>query len=84
MSKHHSLMFVLRPYQTDAVNAVISHFRKHPDPAVVVLPTGAGKRNIKPARLINSRLFQLGCRQAIHAPSTWLYALPLPDPNITR
>jgi DNA repair protein RadD len=36
-------MFVLRPYQTDAVNAVISHFRKHPDPAVVVLPTGAGK-----------------------------------------
>ncbi len=43
MSKHHSLMFVLRPYQTDAVNAVISHFRKHPDPAVVVLPTGAGK-----------------------------------------
>ena len=43
MSKHHPLMFVLRPYQTDAVNAVISHFRKHPDPAVVVLPTGAGK-----------------------------------------
>ncbi|MGB6190311.1 MAG: DEAD/DEAH box helicase [Aeromonas molluscorum] len=36
-------MFVLRPYQTDAVNAVIQHFRKHPDPAVVVLPTGAGK-----------------------------------------
>ena len=36
-------MFVLRPYQTDAVNAVISHFRQHPDPAVVVLPTGAGK-----------------------------------------
>ncbi|HHQ4505156.1 TPA: DEAD/DEAH box helicase, partial [Aeromonas veronii] len=36
-------MFVLRPYQTDAVNAVINHFRKHPDPAVVVLPTGAGK-----------------------------------------
>ena len=36
-------MFVLRPYQIDAVNAVISHFRRHPDPAVVVLPTGAGK-----------------------------------------
>ena len=36
-------MFVLGPYQTDAVNAVIRHFRKHPDPAVVVLPTGAGK-----------------------------------------
>ena len=43
MPKRHALMFVLRPYQTDAVNAVISHFRKHPDPAVVVLPTGAGK-----------------------------------------
>lgn len=36
-------MFVLRPYQTDAVNAVISHFRKHPDPAVVVLPTGPAR-----------------------------------------
>lgn len=30
---HQICMFVLRPYQTDAVNAVISHFRKHPDPA---------------------------------------------------
>lgn len=36
-------MFTLRPYQQDAVDAVIRHFRRHHDPAVVVLPTGAGK-----------------------------------------
>ncbi|MFT5721437.1 MAG: DNA repair protein RadD [Motiliproteus sp.] len=36
-------MFELRPYQKDAVRAVIEHFRRGSDPAVVVLPTGAGK-----------------------------------------
>ncbi|NVK24659.1 MAG: DEAD/DEAH box helicase [Gammaproteobacteria bacterium] len=36
-------MFQLRPYQQDAVNAVLSHFRKSNDSAVIVLPTGAGK-----------------------------------------
>lgn len=36
-------MFTLRPYQQEAVDAVIAHFRRYPDPAVVVLPTGAGK-----------------------------------------
>ncbi|WP_189444161.1 DEAD/DEAH box helicase [Salinicola rhizosphaerae] len=33
----------LRPYQTQAVDNVISHFRGSDDPAVVVLPTGSGK-----------------------------------------
>ncbi len=36
-------MFELRPYQKDSVHAVIKHFRRCSDPAVVVLPTGAGK-----------------------------------------
>jgi DNA repair protein RadD len=36
-------MFTLRPYQTDAVTATLEHFRKTNDPAVIVLPTGAGK-----------------------------------------
>lgn len=36
-------MFVLRPYQQDAVNATLKHFRKSNEPAVIVLPTGAGK-----------------------------------------
>ncbi|MGL5947648.1 MAG: DEAD/DEAH box helicase [Aeromonas sp.] len=36
-------MFTLRPYQADAVQAVIEHFRHSHAPAVVVLPTGAGK-----------------------------------------
>lgn len=36
-------MFVLRPYQSDAVDATIKHFRQSNEPAVIVLPTGAGK-----------------------------------------
>jgi DNA or RNA helicases of superfamily II len=36
-------MYKLRPYQQEAVNATLSHFRKEKSPAVVVLPTGAGK-----------------------------------------
>lgn len=37
------MAFTLRPYQLDAVNATISYFRQHSTPAVIVLPTGAGK-----------------------------------------
>jgi DNA repair protein RadD len=36
-------MYTLRPYQEEAVNATLTYFRKTRDPAVVVLPTGAGK-----------------------------------------
>ncbi|RYZ96804.1 MAG: DEAD/DEAH box helicase, partial [Proteobacteria bacterium] len=36
-------MYTLRPYQTDAVEATLKHFRQDPAPAVIVLPTGAGK-----------------------------------------
>lgn len=35
--------FSLRPYQRDAVDATVKHFRGSDAPAVVVLPTGAGK-----------------------------------------
>jgi DNA repair protein RadD len=34
---------VLRPYQKEAVAATVSYFRKHSSPAVIILPTGAGK-----------------------------------------
>lgn len=37
------MTFTLRPYQQEAVDATITHFRHHPEPAVIVLPTGAGK-----------------------------------------
>ena len=37
------MVYQLRPYQKDAVNSVIHHFRKTDDPALLVLPTGAGK-----------------------------------------
>ena len=37
------MSFTLRPYQQEAVDATISYFRQHQQPAVIVLPTGAGK-----------------------------------------
>ena len=37
------MVYELRPYQKDAVKSVIQHFRKTDDPALLVLPTGAGK-----------------------------------------
>lgn len=36
-------MYKLRPYQKEAVDNTINYFKKKRDPAVVVLPTGAGK-----------------------------------------
>ncbi|AXQ97304.1 DEAD/DEAH box helicase [Pseudoalteromonas piscicida] len=37
------LIYVLRPYQQEAVQNTLAHFRKSSDSAVIVLPTGAGK-----------------------------------------
>lgn len=37
------MAFTLRPYQQEAVAATLQHFRQHPEPALIVLPTGAGK-----------------------------------------
>ena len=36
-------MFKLRDYQQEAVDKAVNFFRKRRDPAVIVLPTGAGK-----------------------------------------
>jgi len=36
-------MYQLRPYQQAAVDKTIQYFKKSRDPAVIVLPTGAGK-----------------------------------------
>lgn len=36
-------MYTLRPYQKKAVDALLAHFRRTRAPAVIVLPTGAGK-----------------------------------------
>lgn len=35
--------YKLRPYQQEAVDATLNHFRKSDESAVIVLPTGAGK-----------------------------------------
>lgn len=37
------MSFTLRPYQQEAVDATVSYFRRSTEPAVIVLPTGAGK-----------------------------------------
>jgi DNA repair protein RadD len=36
-------MFKLRPYQKEAVEKTINYFKRSKDPALIVLPTGAGK-----------------------------------------
>ena len=36
-------MYQLRPYQQEAVDSTLTYFRKQRTPAVIVLPTGAGK-----------------------------------------
>ena len=36
-------MYTLRPYQQEAVDRTLNYFRKRRSPAVIVLPTGAGK-----------------------------------------
>ena len=36
-------MYTLRTYQQEAVDSTLNYFRKRRSPAVIVLPTGAGK-----------------------------------------
>jgi len=53
--------FSLRPYQQDAVDATLKHFRKSDEPAVIVLPTGAGKSLViaELARLARKKILVL-------------------------
>lgn len=55
------MMYKLRPYQQEAVNNTVQFFRKKRDPAVVVLPTGAGKSLViaELARIANGRVLVL-------------------------
>ncbi len=50
--------FTLRDYQQEAVDATLKHFRAGDDPAVIVLPTGAGKSLViaELARLARKRI----------------------------
>ena len=54
-------MYKLRPYQQEAVQATLQHFRQEKTPAVVVLPTGAGKSLViaELARLAKGRVLVL-------------------------
>ena len=51
-------MYILRPYQQEAVEATLKHFRRGKSPAVIVLPTGAGKSLViaELARLAKGRV----------------------------
>ena len=54
-------MYKLRPYQQEAVNATLKHFREERTPAVIVLPTGAGKSLViaELARIARGRVLVL-------------------------
>src|SRR5699024_12650129 len=55
------MIFTLRPYQQEAVDATLNYFRRHKTPAVIVLPTGAGKSLViaELARLARGRVLVL-------------------------
>ena len=54
-------MYKLRPYQEEAVSSAVNHFRKENHPAVIVLPTGAGKSLViaELARIAKGRVLVL-------------------------
>ena len=54
-------MYELRGYQKEAVNNTLNYFRKKKDPAVIVLPTGAGKSLViaELARIATGRVLVL-------------------------
>jgi DNA repair protein RadD len=54
-------MYQLRPYQKEAVDATVRHFQKQREPAVLVLPTGAGKSLViaELARIAKGRVLVL-------------------------
>lgn len=58
---HFAMPFTLRPYQREAVDAALTHFRRHVTPAAIVLPTGAGKSLViaELARLARGRVLVL-------------------------
>ena len=54
-------MYKLRDYQQEAVNNAVKYFHKRRDPAMIVLPTGAGKSLViaELARIANGRVLAL-------------------------
>ncbi|MBD66313.1 MAG: ATP-dependent helicase [Halobacteriovoraceae bacterium] len=54
-------MYTLRPYQQQAVDNTLNYFRKSRQPAVIVLPTGAGKSLViaELARIAKGRVLVL-------------------------
>ncbi len=71
------MTFTLRPYQQEAVDATLARFRKHREPAAIVLPTGAGKSPViaELARPARGRVLVLA-----HVKSWWRKTTP----NIAR
>ena len=62
------MIFTLRPYQKEAVDATLNHFRHHRTPAVIVLPTGAGKSLViaELARVARGRVLVLAHVKELH------------------
>ncbi len=74
----------LRPYQQEAVDAVLRHFRRSTEPAVVVLPTGAGKSLViaELARLAKGRVLVLAHVKELVEQNHAKYALADRDAGI--
>jgi DNA repair protein RadD len=55
------MAYTLRPYQQEAVDSTLAHFRRLREPAVIVLPTGAGKSLViaELARIAKGRVLVL-------------------------
>src|SRR5690606_18077750 len=54
-------MYKLRPYQKEAVDNAVKYFQKKREPALIVLPTGAGKSIViaELARIARGRVLVL-------------------------
>jgi len=61
MTDNKPIQYTLRPYQQQAVDATVKHFRQTNESAVIVLPTGSGKSLVisELARLANHSILVL-------------------------
>ncbi|MGL9735405.1 MAG: DEAD/DEAH box helicase [Symbiopectobacterium sp.] len=74
------MTFTLRPYQQKAVSATLAYFRQQQHPALIVLPTGAGKSLViaELARLARERVLVLAhVKELVDISKSWLNRITL-------
>ncbi|QDE47731.1 hypothetical protein EIN43_25165 [Enterobacter hormaechei] len=80
------MTFTLRPYQQEAVDATLARFRKHREPAAIVLLTGAGKSPViaELARPARGRVLVLAHVKELVAQNHAKYCALGPRPTFCR